>query len=603
MERIIQLLPDAIANQIAAGEVVQRPASVVKELLENAVDAGANHVDLMIRDAGKALIQVTDTGSGMSAMDARMAFERHATSKIKQADDLYRIKTMGFRGEALAAIAAVSQVRLRTRLQSEELGTEIDIEGSEIKRQEACVTAPGSVFQVKNIFFNVPARRNFLKSNPVETRHVTNEFIRVALSNTHTHLSFRHNDVSIYDLPSASLKERIMAIFGWDFDDKLLYVEEHTGYVRIYGYIGKTNVYRKNRGEQFFFVNQRYIKSNYLHHAVASSYQDYIPEKHYPFYCIFLEIDPQHVDINIHPTKTEVKFDDEKTLYVLLQSIVNRGLADMHNTPEFDFEDSSLKNTIYNIPQSGKDINPEDEELTVSTFPVKNPSHKSSNWKNLYATDPQTLSTDSSSVTTKDRLLLGDYMRSWEDEIQFVEQFQDTYILAQRADKLYIMHQQLAHQRILYERFLRAMHGKRLSCQQLLFPQTLELSQSDMAIIKTAEPILTQLGFEIKEFGEESIIIYGTPAEISTAKIRDIFEHILSDIKEVGMTRIREKLEQEVAKTIAQQSAVSTNHKLSQIEMRQIAEDLFQCDLPAHAPNAKPIYKVISAVELEAYFV
>ncbi len=601
MESIIQLLPDAIANQIAAGEVVQRPASIVKELLENAVDAGAKRIDLTIRDAGKALIQVTDNGRGMSAKDARMAFERHATSKIQQPDDLFRIKTMGFRGEALAAIAAVSQIRLRTRLHSEELGTELDIEGSEVKRQESCVTPPGSVFKIKNIFFNVPARRNFLKSNPVETRHITNEFIRVALANTGIHLSFKHNDINIYDLPPSSLKERIMAIFGWDFDDKLLYVEEHTGYVRILGYIGKTTVYRKNRGEQFFFVNQRYIKSNYLHHAITTAYQDYIPEKHYPFYCIFLEIDPKHVDINIHPTKTEVKFDDEKTLYILLQSIVNRGLAEIHNMPEFDFQDSSLKKTIYNIPNQES---PDTEEgLTVKTFSASKANLKPQNWNNLYQPDKSPTSLSPTKEPQQDKLLVGDYLRSWEEEIQFVAQFQETYILAQRGDKLYIIHQQLAHQRILYERFLRAMKGKSLSCQQLLFPQTLELSQTDIEIIKASNTVLSQLGFEIQEFGEGSIIIYGTPAEISTGKIRDIFEQILSDIKEIGMTRIKEKLEQEIAKSIAQRSAVSTNHTLTKVEMKQMAEDLFQCDIPAHAPNAKPTFKVISAVELEAYFV
>jgi len=598
MQSIIQLLPDAIANQIAAGEVVQRPASVVKELLENAIDAGATQIDLLIRDAGKALIQVNDNGSGMSAQDARMAFERHATSKIRKAEDLFQIQSMGFRGEALAAIAAVSQVKMRTRLHSEELGTEIDIEGGEIKRQEASVTPDGSVFQVKNIFYNVPARRNFLKSNPVETRHITNEFIRIALSNTGVGLTFKHNDVTVYQLPANNLKERISAIFGWDFDDKLIYVEEHTGYVRISGYIGKTNVYRKNRGEQFFFVNKRFIKSNYLHHAVASAYQDFIPEKHHPFYCIFLEIDPQHVDINIHPTKTEVKFDDEKTLYVLLQGIVNRGLADMHNAPEFDFDDPSLKHAIYNTTDESK----ESEDMTVSNF-ASSSKTDSPNWDRLYAPEEANRQITTKTFQQSNKLLAGDYVRSWDQEVQFVEQFQETYILLQRGDKLYILHQQLAHERILYERFLKAVQNKRSASQQLLFPQSLELSPMDLAIIKESESILANIGFEIKEFGSNSIIIYGTPPEISTSKIKEVFDQIITDVKEIGMTRIQSKLEQEIAKAIAKRSAVTSNQKLSKVELKRIAEDLFNCDVPTHAPNAKPTYKVISAVELEAYFV
>ncbi len=598
MQSIIKLLPDSIANQIAAGEVVQRPASVVKELLENAVDAGADRIDLLIKDAGKVLIQVSDNGSGMSSQDVRMAFERHATSKITQAEDLFQIRSMGFRGEALAAIAAVGQIRVRTRLATEELGTELEIAGSKIQRQEACVCPPGTVFQVKNLFFNIPARRNFLKSNPVETRHISNEFIRIALANPHRFLTFRHNSTLVNELPPKNLMERIADIFGRDFHDKLIYVEETTGYVKISGYIGKTNVYRKNRGEQFFFVNDRYIKSNYLNHAIYSAFENYIPENNHPFYCIFLEIDPKHVDINIHPTKTEVKFDDEKTIYFLLQSIVTRALAEVHNTPEFNFTDSSLQQEIYNSPMSQSS----EKNLTVSSYsipPVENKTVEKSQWENLYKPpDREALGQEGDDMT-----LFPHASQPPQESIEVFNQFQNSYIFAQRDDRFFIINQQLAHQRILFEHFLKAIQGKRLASQQLLFPQTLELSSTELAIIKEVQTLLSQLGFEIKEFGKDGIIIYGTPVEIPMGKIREVFNRILADMKEVGITRVKEKLHQQLAKAVAYQSSVTSNQKLSKIEMKKMAEDLFACDVPAHAPNGKPTYKVISVVELEAYFV
>ncbi|MEM7040924.1 MAG: DNA mismatch repair endonuclease MutL, partial [Bacteroidota bacterium] len=324
MKQVIQLLPDHIANQIAAGEVVQRPASVVKELLENAVDAGATEIQLLIKDAGKALIQVIDNGCGMSVQDARMAFERHATSKIRSADDLFNIRTMGFRGEAMASIAAVAQVSLRTRIAQAELGTELQIEGSEIKKQEAVMTAEGSSVAVKNLFFNVPARRNFLKSNPVETRHILNEFTRVALAQPGIGLRMEHNGTEVYRLEAGTLEQRIVDLFGKSFDGKLIPIGEETPYVRISGFVGMPDVARKKRGEQFFFVNERFIKSGYLHHSVNGCYDGLLALETHPFYCIFFDIDPKHVDINIHPTKTEIKFDDERTVYSLLHSVVRK---------------------------------------------------------------------------------------------------------------------------------------------------------------------------------------------------------------------------------------------------------------------------------------
>ena len=327
MKQIIHLLPDHIANQIAAGEVVQRPASVVKELLENAVDAGASVIELLIKDAGKALVHVIDNGCGMSLQDARMAFERHATSKIRSADDLFNIRTMGFRGEAMASIAAVAQVNLRTRLHEAELGTEIVIEGSEIKKQETVMTAAGSSIAVKNLFFNVPARRNFLKTNPVETRHILNEFIRVALAQPGIALKMEHNGTVVYDLRPGSLEARIVALMGKNLDGKLIPIGEDTPYVGISGFVGMPEAARKKRGDQYFFVNDRFIKSGYLNHALKTAFEGLIAEDTHPFYCIFFRIDPKHVDINIHPTKTEIKFDDERTVYQLLHSVIRKGLG------------------------------------------------------------------------------------------------------------------------------------------------------------------------------------------------------------------------------------------------------------------------------------
>lgn len=606
MQNIIQLLPDAIANQIAAGEVVQRPASVVKELLENAIDAGAGKIDIYIKNAGKTLIQVSDDGCGMSAQDARMSFERHATSKVRTEEDLQGIRTLGFRGEALASIAAVAQVKLKTRKHEEELGAELDIDASEIKSQLACTCPPGTLFQVKNLFHNVPARRNFLKSNPVESRHILNEFIRIAIPNSGVKMTLKHNDTQVYDLPAGTIHDRIISLFGKDLKGQISGIEEATGYVKISGFIGQPTLYRKNRGEQFFFVNNRYIRSNYLNHAIMQAYKDFIPAETHPFYCIFLEIDPKHVDINIHPTKTEVKFDDERTLYALLQSSIKQGLGDLHNAPEFDFTDNDLKDAIYgSSPQV-----PPQEQTVGSAFrsqPSVQPPPAPKDWDKLYATpdsvspahprDPQM------PASSPQRDLFGQTSnRESVEEDVFLVQYQQTYILTQRSGKLYIIDQHLAHERILYERFLAAHTGMKLSSQQLLFPQTIEFSAVDYVTIREVEEPLGQMGFELKEFGDNTLIVYGTPAEIPTGKIREIFEQILSDIREIGISQVQDKVIEGIARAVAQRSAVTSRQKLSILEMKNITRDLFKCAVPAFAPSGKPTFKTLTPVELEDYF-
>jgi DNA mismatch repair protein MutL len=611
MEHLIQLLPDAIANQIAAGEVVQRPASVIKELLENAVDAGATKIDVHIKNAGKTLISVVDNGRGMTAQDARMCFERHATSKIRTQDDLFSIQTLGFRGEALASIAAVAQVRLRTRMAGAELGTETDVEASKFKKQEPVVTPLGSVFEVKNLFFNVPARRNFLKSNPVETRHILNEFVRVALPHPEIHLSLIHNQTEVYQLPEADQQERLIQLFGGELRDKLRVLEEATGYVRISGFIGSPEVYRKNRNEQFFFVNGRYIRSHYLNHAVFTAYESFLPKDSYPFYCIFLEIDPVHVDINIHPTKTEVKFDDEQTLYALLHSVVKRALGEVENAPEFDFTDEELKKAIYGSQPQAR------SESTIGNYkPVVPPSKRTimpADWKDLYEvpltptppTSQPPVNSRSGENFHSDQNRLFPRVSAHKDTIDeqtLLVQHQNRYIISQKGTDLLIIDQALAHQRILFEMFLRSREGSALSSQQLLFPQSLEFSALDYQILREAEGVLTQMGFEIKEFGKHTLIVYGTPAEIGTSKVKDIFDQILADMKTMGKTNVQEKLFEGIARAVAQKSAVTSSQKLSMIEMKNIVNGLFRCEVAAFAPNGKPTFKAINMLELEQYF-
>jgi DNA mismatch repair protein MutL len=605
MQNLIQLLPDAIANQIAAGEVVQRPASVVKELLENAVDAQATRIDLLIKNAGKNLIQVTDNGAGMSAQDARMAFERHATSKIRAQDDLFSIRTLGFRGEALASIAAVSQVRLRTRLQAAELGVELDVEASKVKKQEPWAGPGGSSFLVRNLFFNVPARRNFLKSNPVETRHLINEFIRVALPHPEIHLTLQHNDTTVYDLPPGSIEDRIVGLLGEEMQGNLIHVDEATGYATFHGYIGSPKVYRKTRGDQYLFVNGRFIKSNYLNHAITSAFEEFIPADSHPFYCIFLGIDPVHVDINIHPTKTEVKFDDERTLYVLLHGLIKQGLAEAHHAPEFDFGDSALQQAIY---QSGPTPSQGDHTVgksrsnsPVIDLPPQRQRPRREDWESLYQ-PPQPPETPEPQ-DAQPRLPITPLQRNdAPDQDSFLVQYQGRYLLTQYEGNLLIIDQQLAHQRVLFERFLQASQGSQMGSQQLLFPQTLAFRPDDYLLLLEVDELLRQMGFELKEFGKNSLIVYGTPSGVSTSKIRAVFEQIVADVRQTGSSSAPEKRAESIARAVAQRCAIPAHHRLDANERHQLVQDLLRCQVPAFAPNNRPTFKQITEVELEGYF-
>lgn len=609
MRHVIQILPDVLANQIAAGEVVQRPASVIKELMENAVDAGATKIDVLIKDAGKALIQVTDNGSGMSVQDARMAFERHATSKIQNQDDLFKIRTLGFRGEALASIAAVAQVKLKTRLAGEDLGVEIDIEGNEVKRQEACVCQPGSTFLVKNLFFNVPARRNFLKSNPVETRHIIQEFIRVAVPNHQIHFTLTHNSTEVYQLPAGTREARLVDMFGSDLEGNLNEIEEDTGYAGISGFLASPKVYRRQRGEQFFFVNGRYIRHHYLGHAVATAYEEFLPKDSYPFYCLFIDVDPVHVDINIHPTKTEVKFDDERTLYVLLQGIVKRSLGEAESAPLVEWDNEELKEAIYGskpttsapqLPEPRIDIRKESSfDGSSPSRSAGKPTPRKEDWEVLF-TPPSRPETQPEASPN----LFGtvDVTAADADRETLLVQWQNRYILTDRGQKLFLIDQHLAHQRILFETFLNTNKGKQLSSQQMLFPQTMDFAPQDYMVLKEVDGVLAHMGFEVKEFGKNSLIVYGTPSGIATGKVRDIFDQMVADIQASGGTEMKDRMFDTIAKSVALRSAVTSPRKLSIIEMKNMVDDLFACEAPAFSPGGKPTWKSFQVEELVNFF-
>lgn len=602
MESVIRLLPDVIANQIAAGEVVQRPASVVKELMENGIDAGAKKIELYLKDAGKTLIQIADDGKGMSAQDARMCFERHATSKIREKDDLFKINTLGFRGEALASIAAVAQVRLKTRLQNMELGTEIEIEGNDIKKQEPCVCSVGTMFQVKNLFFNVPARRNFLKSDAVETRHIMNEFLRIALPNPEIAFTFKHNETLIYDLRAVTLKERIVALCGSELKQEISFLEELTGYVKISGYIGSPKVARRTREEQYFFVNGRYIKSPFLHHAIAGAYEASIPKDKHPFYCIFLEINPIHVDINIHPTKTEVKFDDEHTLYVLLNGAIKRNLGAFHSSPTLDFEDNvndDLQKKIY-----APFVSPKPQSAPFSFPSTKNnyfePIEKtvvtSQDWKNFYE-PPKSIEPPTENIPSLQPQLLPQDVEHVTSAVMIGSQ----YVVAEKDKTLYIIHIQNAQERVFYERFLqKTANGAKVSIQQLLFPQTFEFSPADKWLLLENEAELLKMGLEIKDFQGNTLILYGAPSDLPQSKIRETLEQVIADIKEIGKQQLAEKLPERFAKNMAIRNAAFKT--IQSNEAKHLAESLLSCKQPQFSPTGKATFKILPENELTAFF-
>jgi DNA mismatch repair protein MutL len=597
MGDIITLLPDHVANQIAAGEVVQRPASVVKELLENAIDAGSDHVQLIIKEAGKQLIQVVDNGKGMSITDARMAFERHATSKIKSASDLFALNTKGFRGEALASIAAVAHVEMLSKTSEDEIGTEIKIAGSEIREQEPVVAPKGTSISVKNLFFNIPARRNFLKSNTVELRHIIDEFHRVALAHPQIAFTFFQGGHELFDLPAANLRKRIVHIFGSKMDAKLVPVEESTSVSSVSGFVIKPIAAKRTRGQQFFFVNDRFIKSPFMHHAIMNAYDGLLSEGTVPGYFIFFNLDPQTIDINIHPTKTEVKFEDEQSLYAILRSCVKHSLGMFNVAPTLDFDRDPNLDTPYN--QVNQIAASPQLEVDSNFNPFKNPDTprfskpNETNWESLY------VEVESQPIPT----VLGDELNVSAD-YDSVKLFQlmNRYLVSSIGSALLVIDQQRAHERILYEQFLKTITQKQTASQQLLFPYDLELTSTQQVLLSDLEEVLIEAGFVFEKVGSSSISIKGIPASSSEKEIPNIFENLFASL-ESDLPSDSFSQSDLLSKSLSKTLSIKRGVPMKSEEQQRLLDDLFACKETQVSPFNRQIFITLTQEELDKKFV
>lgn len=671
MPDIIQLLPDNIANQIAAGEVIQRPASAVKELLENAVDAGATEIRLLIQDAGKQLIQVLDNGKGMSETDARMCFERHATSKIHQIDDLFRIRTMGFRGEALASIAAVAQVELKTKRAEDTTGTFLEVENSLVKRQEPIAANTGTSIAMKNLFFNIPARRNFLKSNAAETRHIVDEFIRVALSFPDIFFSLTANGTEMFHLEKGTLKQRIVQVLGNQYNAKLVTTQEQTDYLNIYGFVGKPEAAKKTRGDQYFFVNNRFIRSPYLNHAVMNAFQEMIAPDSFPLYVLFIDLDPSQVDINVHPTKQEIKFEDEKIVYAFVQAAVKHALAQFSVTPTLEFD---LDPNIQSLDAINKPFTGDQQEAATASPLFKNfsqkhqahfiqPSDKSElkHWKDFYEGEgkktgdsiqhseagdqPSTIDDQAGAIEQQgerkftsllDQLRkdetattgtggatgssgLGGYSQFSTQSSAFnahspqarlelkiaehapLTQLHHVYIVVPTNRGFILVHQQLAHERILYERFVLAATDKAMATQRSLFPVTLQLAPPDAVLMNELMSDLNLLGYLIEPFGNHAFVIQGTPADLEQGNEKMIIENLLEQFKHFS-TDLKFSKREKLIRSLAWQQAIKPGTALGEKEMRRLIDDLFACKQPNVTAGGNPTYIEFKRDYLEQLF-
>lgn len=604
MPDIIQLLPDHVANQIAAGEVVQRPASVVKELLENAIDADATNIMLIIKDAGKTLIQVIDNGKGMSQTDARLSFERHATSKIKKAEDLFNIHTKGFRGEALASIAAIAHIDLKTKQENNELGTHIKIEGSDLIFQENISTATGTSVAVKNLFYNIPARRNFLKSNSIETRHIISEFQRVALSHPEISFSFYHNENEVYNIDTGNLRQRIVSIFGKKTNEKLVPINEVTDVIEITGFVAKPEFAKKKRGEQFFFVNDRFIKNAYLNHAVTSAYESLLSSGSFPSYFLYLKVPTKSIDINIHPTKTEIKFDDERTLYAILRSTIKHSLGQYNVAPVLDFERSSSFDTPYSFKDKkfetpkvtvNPDFNPfKSEQKNVAHLSYKR--EKPQQWESLYTgLEVNNIEVEIESKISNNTLFSDSTSNSKTYQVH------NKYIISGIKSGIVYINQHLAHQRILYEEFLESITVKVAMSQQLLFPLELSFNKSDIELIKEIKEDLESVGFLFDKILDDTIIVKGIPVTITESQITIIIEQLLEDIKNDIPDTSFSQLDV-MAKSLAKSLAIKTGTNLDLKEQEEIVNKLFSCKQPDLSPFGKTTFVTINIDEIDKKF-
>ena len=596
MAETIHLLPDHIANQIAAGEVIQRPASAVKELLENAVDAEATEIRLIINEAGKSLIQVIDNGKGMSEKDAQNAFARHATSKIRSIEDLFEIRTMGFRGEALASIAAVAQVQLKTKRQDDEVGTEVSIENSKVISTAPVATPAGTSISMKNLFFNVPARRNFLKSNSAELKHILEEFTRVALAFPEIYFNLNNNGQEVYHWDGGSFKQRAIQVLGNHYQSKLVTVGEHTDYLTISGFVGKPETAKKTRSDQYFFVNRRFIKSAYLHHAIANAFDGLISKDCFPSYILYIDVDPSKVDINVHPTKQEIKFEDDKIIYAFVQAAVKHALAQFSIAPSLDF---SLNANIQQLdaiqkPFSESQVQETSRKSLYEGFTQKNQAHfipKSAqggqqDWKDFF-TELPTANQEFIVKPSSMGLYKEDASLSVPEDA-FLMQLHQTYIIAPTKSGIIIIHQQLAHERVLYEKYQKAS-AQPHATQKSLFPVVLELSASDAVLLEEMLEDLANIGYEIEAFGQNSFIIQGIPADVLAGNEKNAIELLLEQFKHFSADLKFSKREK-LIRCMARQMAIKTGQNLGQREMHSLIESLSECDIPNTTASGAPTF-------------
>jgi len=605
MSDVIKLLPESIANQIAAGEVIQRPASVVKELIENSIDAKSTSITLVIKNSGKTLIQVIDNGVGMSETDARMAFERHATSKIRATKDLFNIKTMGFRGEAMASIASISEVEMKTKTAESELATKLTIRSSEVIDQGYTQAEPGTTISVKNLFFNVPARRKFLKTDSVELKYILEEFKRVALAHPDIRFKVIHNDNEVYNLPEGTLKKRLLGIFRKSYEDKLVRVEEETDAVSIAGYVGNPEIAKKQRGEQYIFVNKRYIKSNYLNHAIKTAYQQLIDDKQYAFFVIFLEIEPEKIDINVHPTKQEIKFDDERLVYNYLKVSVRHALGRYSLSPQLDFEneDSNIPSGIRPRMNASRPTSGSSSSNPIASKTRSAPVMR--NWQSLYG-GLETIDLDDNQG--EEPLIIpsaatGDLLSSAanvETEEKHPLQVHSSYIIVQIKSGLIIIDQHQAHARILYEKYLQNLSKKKELVQKQLFPITLNMSKDKVAVLEEILPDLKSLGFEIQSFGGETFIVQGIPAGFEENNIQATMDRLM----EAYLSNLQLDLSrnENIARSMALSSAIPKGKVLDQQEMEHLIDELFACELPYTSPTGKKCFITYELNDLEKLF-
>lgn len=622
MSDIIRLLPDSVANQIAAGEVIQRPASVIKELVENAVDAGAKHIDVLVTDAGKTSIQVIDDGKGMSETDARLAFERHATSKIREAADLFALRTMGFRGEALASIAAVAQVELRTCQEGEDLGISLCISGSKVESQETVACPKGSNFQVKNLFFNIPARRKFLKSNQTELSNILTEFERIALVNPDVSFTLHHNGTEMLNLPAIQLKQRIMGVFGKKINQELLSVNVDTTMVRISGFVGRPETSRKKGARQYFFVNGRYMRHPYFHKAVMDAYEQLVPTGEQVSYFLYFEVEPANIDVNIHPTKTEIKFENEQAIWQILSAAIKESLGKFNAVPSIDFDTEGMPDipAFENSPYSGLQMpkttyNPEYNPFNTSSSSPSYTRQDAKGWDKFYEGLEQQSSPASAFSYPDD----GDYFVEQPQEEQNPTlygqmeesasaetsaqhyQYKGHYIMTSVKSGLMVIDQHRAHVRILYDRYLSQIASRQGVSQGMLFPDIVQFSASEIPVLQSIMDDLSYLGFELTDLGGGSYAINGVPAGIEGLQPIELVQNMVHTAIEKGC-KVKEEIQSMLALSLAKAAAIVQGQVLSNEEMNHLVDELLTSTSPNYTPDGKPVLVVIQEDELEKLF-